>query len=392
MTGIAQHVAENFVNENLNNSLRDDSSFDLADNIHYGPNLQQPFIDFMVKIPLFSNIMNRAFGSTNMVATSGATEVGFNTFKNHIFQHKTGTRVDKIVEKHLEFLQGSLKPFNTNKYKGNAEARSDDENEKKCDKVPEEFLSQVYEENWRNKNVDAKLSKESLHRSKASILNPKRPFPQYVPILKNGHRVIGTKSTIGVLLTQTCPFDSLFQIFATCYADNSLFANKVRDDESDLSELLQNIFIPDYDAYKQRNKILLELFPEKAFVYGRNQGRDIMRLDCEMGIHDMFRKLFMPFPVIQNFQQSIKCASCSFESAKNGKPYVSNDLNALDFKNIQQSITFNNISSRCPICKAELTTRFDMNDVISIDVEVTAADGIIHSVNIPDMSKFVVIF
>lgn len=115
---MAQFVEKHYVNEFLNSSTRDatssgldNSSSHLIDNIHYAPHLQQPFIDFLVKIPLFSNIMNRSYRSKIVVATWGATEVSFNVIENHIFHQKFGTRVDKIVEKHLEYIEGNLKPF-----------------------------------------------------------------------------------------------------------------------------------------------------------------------------------------------------------------------------------------------------------------------------------------
>lgn len=92
------------------------------------------------------------------------------------------------------------------------------------------------EENWRNKNIDAKPKREiPIKRCHDSILNPAKPFNRPIPILKNGHRTIGTKKNTGIVSTLTCSFDSIFHVMAACYADIPSFANKVEIDDSDLS-------------------------------------------------------------------------------------------------------------------------------------------------------------
>lgn len=111
---ISDDIQENYVNNCMNCSSLDDSF--LIDNIYYGPHLQKPFIDFLVEIPLFSNIMQKSFKSTNDVATSSPTETGFNFLKNQLLQHKTRMRADVFVEKHIDYLLGHMKTLGTQKY------------------------------------------------------------------------------------------------------------------------------------------------------------------------------------------------------------------------------------------------------------------------------------
>lgn len=205
MEQIAEEVKLNHVNDSLNSSLREDNP-DLVDN--YGPHLHTPFIQFLLQIPLFSNIMNKAFGSTNFDPSSGITEAGFKVLKKYILQNKSRMRLDKILEAHIEYLSGSLRTYATKQH----QIQNTDN-----DEIIEHKAFEVYEEDWRNKNSDAK--NYNSNRIKTSILDPIRPAVRKVPTLKNGHRIIGTKQKRGILSTQTCAFDSLLQIFAVCYTD-----------------------------------------------------------------------------------------------------------------------------------------------------------------------------
>lgn len=94
--------------------------------------------------------MNRAYWSKYEVASSASTEVGYNVFKNFVLQHKTRMRLDTIVKKHLEHIQGSLKQYSTKQWQSNPIDMPVDEDK---ENVPES-ISQVYEENWRGKNVE----------------------------------------------------------------------------------------------------------------------------------------------------------------------------------------------------------------------------------------------
>lgn len=192
---------------------------DHFDNLYFAPHLLPPFVDFLVKLPLFSNIMMKTFGSNHTVATSSPTEVGFHIIKNLVSNTNHKIRVDVILEKHIEFLKGHLNGSRKNgpEY---IEAETEGEVEGDIKQTKTELFDEeckAHEENWRNKNIDAKVKKtQQTNRCKTSILNPAKPLNRFIPILKNGHRTIGTKKSYGIVSSQTCPFDSIFQLFAAC--------------------------------------------------------------------------------------------------------------------------------------------------------------------------------
>lgn len=59
-------------------------------------------------IPLFSNVMNGAFGSDRTVATSSDIESNFRTVKHHILR-KQMVRADKFMRLHLNYLMSEMK-------------------------------------------------------------------------------------------------------------------------------------------------------------------------------------------------------------------------------------------------------------------------------------------
>lgn len=153
---ILEDVRQEFVDSLLNQSVHQNEVEDnLIDNVYFAPHLVVPFLDFLVKLPLFSNIMMKAFGSKNEVATSSPTEVGYHIIKSLVLNTNHRIRVDVIFEKHTEFLKGHLNAKRTNL----EDDIQDDIKDEKNRFFDEDCQSQ--EENWRNKNVDAKVKKNS---------------------------------------------------------------------------------------------------------------------------------------------------------------------------------------------------------------------------------------
>lgn len=179
--GLSEDVHKNFVNEELNNSIRSNISEDdnLQENIYYAPHLKQNFMNFFIKLPLFSNIMMSTFGSHNKTATSSPTEVGFNFIKNNLLNHATRMRVDSFVEKHIDYLLGNMKIYSTTKYSAASTIvhEIDTSNEIHVDKTIDEPITKVYNENWRNKNLDLKPKSKREKRCRNSILDPLRFHP-----------------------------------------------------------------------------------------------------------------------------------------------------------------------------------------------------------------------
>lgn len=65
-------------------------------------------IEILSNLPLNGNIMNCVFKSKNCSPTSSATEQDFDVIKNDLFGSSSGMRVDKLLEKHINFINGRL--------------------------------------------------------------------------------------------------------------------------------------------------------------------------------------------------------------------------------------------------------------------------------------------
>lgn len=370
---IIDEVKQQYVNESLNCSIRDDED-NLIDNLYYAPNLEKPFVDFLVRLPLFSNVMNEPFGSTNTTPTSSPTEVGFHIIKNLVLNTNRKIRIDVIVQQHIDFLRGNLNAKRTNNpeidetYNPNGENMKFDAN---CASL---------EENWKNRNIDAKPKRKIPEkRCINSILNPSKPYSRSIPILKNGHCTIGTKKIAGIISRLTCPFDYIFQVLAACYVDNRSFGEKVETDDSDLSYLLKNVFTNN-DVYRLRNEMLVTLLPEKVTKHDSN----VLYLDGETGIQTMFMRMASTYTIAQSYNESRKCNACKFVSPKMGKAFIPINLSKFDISNTQEAITFNDKNKDCPNCSGTTEICREFNDVVAMECKK-------NSVNLSSISQEIMI-
>lgn len=388
---IVEDVQQENVNRFLNDSLRKNEVDDnLIDNLYFAPHLLKPFTDFLVTLPLFSNIMMKAFGSNNTVATSSPTEVGFHIIKSLIINTNHKIRVDVILEKHIEFLNGHLKSSRKN----GPEYIEEVEGEIRDDTVPEKYRlfdaeCMAHEENWRNKNIDAKVKQtQRTNRCKTSILNQAKPLSRFIPILKNGHRTIGTKKNTGIVTTQTCPFDSIFQMFAACYADLTSFASKVDQDDSMFSTLIKNLF-SESEVYNLRNELLLNLFPEKAISFECK----LKAIDCETSVHHLLTKLVSKYPLLQSSEIWRECDTCTFRSEIISRTFVPLQLN-INLRDIQKFIKFNDSKKKCQNCCGMTKFSRRVNDVIVFDTEPTNYNNIIresYMIGLEDLPTTVIV-
>lgn len=187
---------------------------------------------------------------------------------------------------------------------------------------------------------------------------------------------------VGILSTQTCSFDSIFQIYAAFYADSITFANIVKSDDTQYAELLKNLLKKDFDPYKNRSEMLLRLFEEDVIDFAKN----IKALDTEMSINRMFMRLASNFPLLQSMMEYKKCV-CSFETPKTGKSFIPINLNSLDISNVQQSIAFSNKIVNCPVCNASLSIFRDLNQIIAFDIENVDENGMQEEIKISEISQ-----
>ncbi|KAJ6639372.1 NOF-FB transposable element, partial [Pseudolycoriella hygida] len=360
---IVDNVKQDYVNDTLNRSVPDDDP-NLIDNLYYSPSLEKPFVDFLVRLPLFSNIMMKVFKSPNTLATSSPTEVGFNVFKNLVFNSKRKMRMDELLDKHIEFLNGNLNAHRSKREEA-ADIKCNINNFTAANEYFDENC-ESQEENWRSKNIDAK-PKTTLFRNKRcknSILNPVNPDRRFIPILKNGHRTIGTKTKIGILSTRTCAFDSTFQIFAACYIDKPSFAKKIESDDGELSTLLKNLFTND-EVYDLRNKILVSMVPEKVIKFGTN----VNAIDCEISVHSFFMKLAEKHSWCNSFDEYKKCHTCHFVSSKIQKAFIPTNLGIIDLTDIASCLKINTRLASAALPRPENAENFIVKlSVISSEI------------------------
>lgn len=190
------------------------------------------------------------------------------------------------------------------------------------------------------------------------------------------------------MLTRTCAFDTIFQIFAACFCDVESFAEKVRHDTSEFSKLLQNIFVPKHDILKDRTKLLLKLFPEKSIEFRRN----VTAFDCQMSINEMFMKLALEHPILQSSSTLKKCTSCSYVSENAGKSFVSTNLNSINLMDLKDSIIIKETASICPICHSTLSMCSTFNDVLTFDIEIlNEQNQLVHQILLDFICKELVV-
>lgn len=194
---IIANVRENFVNEELNKSFdaKSQRELQLVENIYFVIDekyeLESCLIDFLSKIPLWSNVMMNSFGSKSKTSTSSPTEVEFKNVKKVLFKNEKLIRIDIFVEKYLRYILGQFK-FALAENKNKPDNLSEKEEQIEESKVK---IIEVSQENWRAKNVDISKPQKAVKSKRYinSILQKPEPFMANLPILPNGSTMKGNK-------------------------------------------------------------------------------------------------------------------------------------------------------------------------------------------------------
>lgn len=379
---LVNDVKLNYVNDIHDNSeqgIDSNTDAELIDNIYYAEHLSDALIEFLGILPLWSNVMNPAFKSSNNTPTSSGTEVEFKNIKNLLFREHRGIRVDSFVHTHIEHLRGVFK-LALAETKNNMQEHS-----------PEVLTSakedEFFEENWKNKNTDVQKSVQTVKRCKFSILNPSTPVCIAIPILKNGWRTIGTKKgdNPSILSEKTSIFDSLFHLYATCFVDMPSHKVLIENDSTEFSKFLKAAFRL-HDAkeiFLQRNLLLFNVLKNTGMV-SHCKG-NLKHINCETSVAVMFQHLCDKFTVLNSMKEWKICNKCSLVSGKVQKKYVCTSQKSLDLANLQISITERSGSrATCFQCKEELQIQRQYNKVVVFDVEKGG-----HYVDINEISKSV---
>lgn len=381
VAALAKDVKAHCVNEALNTSdsiNEKENSEELIDNIYYAPHLEDPFIELLATLPLWSNVMNHQFGSNNFCPSSSMTEVEFKNIKRLVFNGQRSIRVDTFVRHHIQHVNGTMKLAlaENKKVQMIEDANTKEENAVSASGSSENiFVDEMQQEIWRDKNDDIKVNTNKfkfVKRCRTSILEPHRPISRKVPILKNGHKKTGTKkgNTPYTVTLKTCSFDSVFHAFAACYFDIDAFKQRVESDNSRFSRLMKTALDLQDKAqtYTERDEILFELFPECFKV----STETITVFDCEMSIATMFMRLCQHFEILNSLEEHKYCDKCEKSLEKVQKTFVPTNLNNVNIEQLQESIVQNFATkSNCAACGERLTKLLEYNNIVAIDFEKT---------------------
>lgn len=231
---------------------------EIIHNLFCSERLNKYLFELFTRLPMWSNIMCKKYGSKNLTATSAPTERFFKNVK-----HEMGINtkcVDVFVREYLKFISGLMKSalarqetealkVKTDRNRNHRSVSVKQKNRslsKSCVNDVDSIESTLDSsrgrsksesdihtepiENWRGK---AKAS-STLHRSKSSILNPHDVnYPYHnIPLMKNGDSDSDPKYKVGkktVVIEKTCAFDSLYCVFAAAHFDNDVVQKIISD-------------------------------------------------------------------------------------------------------------------------------------------------------------------
>jgi len=290
-----------------------------------------PFILKSLKLlPLWSNVMCKAFKFPVKLASSSASEASFNNVKHRIFK-ELPCRVNDFVQSHLDSLDGAMILHEANELESrisqtnreeNIDSLMKEKNKKSTFKkisdsriafqdarityddiaLPSVVFEKVNEdemvavENWRGKGKLKSTNKKRSYFSNDSNalyvdLNT-QVNKKYLGIMINGSskkmrcRKINNNK---IELLNTCAFDTLVQLFACAAMDSITFGNYIFDENKSglFFELLRCITKNGVTnkVYDLRADILYHLFPHDELL------RSIVRVGCHCHIREMINKV-----------------------------------------------------------------------------------------------------
>lgn len=227
-------------------------------NAFYAPKYKKYLIRTFVRLPLWSNVMMRKFGSTKEYATSSQVENIFKDIKRNLCFKKK--RIDLFMTRHIKYLSGQMKlalagqkmPITRKAKKSLSLDVSQRKHGKKItpnrmkrslsmEDINNSDESEIEQfENWRNKGKTQLTSNRetNIRRAKHSILSKQdlTYFHNDIPLLVNGH------TTKNIITESTCAFDSIYVIYAVAVLDYN--CNEILSTPTSIfSQFLSDIFI-----------------------------------------------------------------------------------------------------------------------------------------------------
>lgn len=165
-----------------------------------------------------------------------------------------------------------------------------------------------------------------------------------------------------IFSTQTCAFDSIFQLIAVCHADSPQFKDVVDKSNTYFAEFLRLTMSGDTKQNDRidamRNKILTDLFPERV-----QHVKGMQTIDCETVIDDAFRRICNEFKELNSFNICLGC--CEYLS---DSPFLQFRLKNLNVRNLQTAIIKPNQRKRCQYCKILSETYIMEHEILTFDI------------------------
>lgn len=207
-----------------------------------------------------------------------------------------------------------------------------------------------------------------------------------IPVFRNGY---GSKNCRPTILTiNTCAFDSIFSIYTCLYFDDPKYREytKLFVAHSNFSELIKKYFDvfnsksklkasseSSQELYENRNNILNELFSGSYYRKTSNvikNSTDIF-INCATGIGGFFGQICLE--TSENIASAIETKICCNCETTKGKilPFLTIDVNDIDFRDIQKSILSSNrsLDILCKVCKRECVIDKIFNNILVLEVE-----------------------
>lgn len=333
------------------------------DNIQFCPKIAKHLLDFCKLMPCWSALMVPIFKYGNLTESSCTSESLFKDLKIVVFKHKQlPLRLDEFLKIHINCTLGSMniladttiqkKASNdeeTNSTKRAINNISDEKNEyqplyefevenEAVQNVKEPILSKHLPqkkisidksyndpfalENWKGlgNQVGKKKRKGTYLDKDPTILyynDTSRTKSKVIGLLKNGN--ISDLKSIKVdnklyCLTNTCAFDSIFQIMCSSYVDSDVYAESLNTNGTDiLFKLIINAVRDSITAqtYKKRAYILKPIISDYKQLNETPDGLTI--LDSACTANHMFQKLFEKYP---SYIEVRECLTCSYIQTK----------------------------------------------------------------------------
>jgi len=357
------------------------------DNFHYLPEFSTSLLKLLRTYLLWSAIIIKHFNVNELTASSSSVDSYFNDLKNRSFHNDNlPLRVDKFVCKHIKEIDGMLKIANhdeifTIKIK-------------EPDEIETNISKEYYWNNFQKKNVTTMnlLTWSTLHLQKSmktgrGWLKKKKSTSYYaapnpeimhiehtkkieIALIKNGNFDNKTKATKlygeSIILTNTCPYDSIIQAISCAYCDSQAYSNHIDTVFSSvvIYRIVKYLITEGYSKnFKiERVDLLKNICPSETLV------NYMISINCSGNISSAYEKICEG---IESVTEYYKCSVCSFEWNNKKKVIY---LVIQNFKGLEDKLKkyFNdNIKYRNCFHQNELSV--DIGKQIFIDCDLTKA-------------------